>query len=69
LSVDNSLVLNVSQTQVMLISRRDRGVVEAGDVVFSGSVKNLGLYIDNRLGWREQVSRIFSRTYSTLWCA
>jgi hypothetical protein len=54
-SVENSLVLNVSKTQAMLISRRDRGVVVeqpltvAGDVVvFSDSVKNLGLYIDNR---------------------
>jgi hypothetical protein len=63
-SVDNSLVLNVSKTQVMLICRRNRGVVVehtltvAGDVVvFSDSVKNLGLYIDNRLSWREQVSR------------
>jgi hypothetical protein len=70
---DNSLVLNVSKTQAMLISRRDRGVVVehpptvAGDVVvFSDSVKNLGLYIDNRLSWREQVSRVVSRTYSTL---
>jgi hypothetical protein len=26
----------------------------------------LGLYIDNRLSWREQVSRVVSRTYSTL---
>jgi hypothetical protein len=30
--------------------------------------QNLGLYIDNRLiwSWREQVSRVVSRTYSTL---
>jgi hypothetical protein len=38
--VDNSLVLNMSKTQAMLISRLDRGVVVkhpltvAGDVVF-----------------------------------
>jgi hypothetical protein len=58
LFVDNALVLNVSKMQTMLISRRDRGVVVehpltvAGDVVdFSDSVKNLGLYIDNRLSW------------------
>jgi hypothetical protein len=53
-SVDNSLVLNVSKTQAMLIYRRDRGVVLehpiTGNVVFFfDSVKNLGLYIDNRL--------------------
>jgi hypothetical protein len=55
----------------MLISRQDRGVVVdhsltvAGDVVvFSDSMKNLGLYIDNRLSWREQVSCVVSRTYS-----
>jgi hypothetical protein len=72
-SVDNSLVLNLSKTQAILISRRDRGVIVehpltvAGVVVvFSDSVKNLGLYIDNRLNWREQVSRVVSRTYSTL---
>jgi hypothetical protein len=72
-SVDNSLVRNVSKTQAMLIFRRDRGVVVehpltvAGDVVvFSDSVENLGLYFDNRLSWREQVSRVVSRTYSTL---
>jgi hypothetical protein len=34
-------------------------------VVFSDSVKNLGLYINDRLSWREQVSRVVSRTYST----
>jgi hypothetical protein len=74
-SVNNSLVLNVSKTRAMLISRQDRGVViehpltVAGDVVvFSGWVKNLGLYmyIDNQLNRREQVSRVVSRTYSTL---
>jgi hypothetical protein len=26
-----------------------------------------GLYIDNQLSWREQVSGVVSRTYSTLW--
>jgi hypothetical protein len=63
----------MSKTQAMLISRRDHGIVVdhlltvAGDVVvFSDSVKNLGLYIDNRLIWRNQVSRVVSRTYSTL---
>jgi hypothetical protein len=57
----------------MFISRRDLGVVVehpltvAGDVVvFSDSVKNLGLDIDNRLSWREQVSRVVSRTFFTL---
>jgi hypothetical protein len=30
-------------------------------------VKNLGLYIDNRLSWRKQISRFVSRTYFTLW--
>jgi hypothetical protein len=34
-------------------------------VVFSDSVKNIGLYIDNWLSWREQVSHIVSRLYST----
>jgi hypothetical protein len=72
-NVDNSLVLNVSKTQAMVISRRDCGVVVehpltvAGDfVVFSDSVKHLELYIDNQLSRMEQVSRIVSRTYSTL---
>jgi hypothetical protein len=49
----------------MCLRRRwDRGVVIS--VVFSDSVGNLGLYIDNPLSWREQVSRVFSRTYSSL---
>jgi hypothetical protein len=61
------MVLNVSKTHAMFISRRNRGVVvehplfvSEDVVVFSDSVKNLGLYIDNRLSWREQVSRIVS---------
>jgi hypothetical protein len=29
-------------------------------------MKNLGLYSDNRLSWRKPVSRVVSRTYSTL---
>jgi hypothetical protein len=67
-SVDNSLLLNMSKTQA---SDRDLVVdhplAVAGDVVvFSDSVKYLGLYIDNRLSWREQVSRVVSRTYFTL---
>jgi hypothetical protein len=61
------------KTQAMVISRRDCGVVVehpptvAGDfVVFSDSVKHLGLCIDNQLSRMEHVSRIVSRTYSTL---
>jgi hypothetical protein len=70
--VDNCLVLNVSKTQAMLICRWDRGVVEhrltidQDVVVSSDSVENLGLYIDNRLSWREQVSRVVSRMYFIL---
>jgi hypothetical protein len=69
-SAVNFLVLYMSKTQAMLISRRDRGAVlehsltVAGDVVvFSESER---MSFDNRLSWREQVSRVVSRTYPTL---
>jgi hypothetical protein len=56
-SLDNSLILNASKTQALLVSRRiwpeDVGsdVILGGDSVrLSDVVKILGLYMDGRFG-------------------
>jgi hypothetical protein len=70
---DNSLILNASKTQALLISQRIRSKDFSSVVILGGDsvrlfdvVKNLGLYVDGRLSWRKQVSYVVSRTFSTL---
>jgi hypothetical protein len=69
-SRDNSLILNASKTQDLLVSRRIRPKYVGSDVILGGVsvwlsfvVKHLGLYVDGRLIWRKQV---VSRNFSTL---
>jgi hypothetical protein len=63
-SVENGLSLNSGKTQAMIICR-DRGqlpamlpavLVDERTVPYSASVKNLGLTMDNRFSWRDQVN-------------
>jgi hypothetical protein len=72
-SRDNSLILNASKTQPLLISRRIRPedvrsdvILEVDSIRSSNVVKNFGLYVDGRLNWRKQVSYVVSRTLSAL---
>jgi hypothetical protein len=72
-SRDNSLILNLSKTQALLVSRRIRPKEVGSDVILGGDpvrlsdvVKNLWLYVDGRLNWKKQVSYVVSRTFSTL---
>jgi hypothetical protein len=67
---DNSLIINASKTQALLVSRRIRPEDVGSDVILGGDlvrlsdvVKNLGLHVDGRLIWRKQV---VSRTCFTL---
>jgi hypothetical protein len=66
------LVLNPGETQSILISRRVSAseinlvVLNIEMVQFSDVVKNLGLFIDRRLPWKNQVSHVVSRIYATL---
>jgi hypothetical protein len=59
-SRDNFLILNVSKTQVLLISLSIQSEDVGRDVILGGDsvrlynvVKNLGLYVDGRLSWRK----------------
>jgi hypothetical protein len=61
-SRDNSLILNASKTQALLVSRMIRPENVSSDVILgsdsvtlSDVVKNLGLYVDGRLSWRKQI--------------
>jgi hypothetical protein len=64
-SVENSFSLNSGKTQAMIICR-DGGrlpalllaamLVAGHTVPYSASVKNLGLTMDNRFSWRNQVN-------------
>jgi hypothetical protein len=63
-SVENGLSFNTGKTQAMIICR-DRGwlpallppvLVYGRTVPYSASVKNLGLTMDNRFSWRDQVN-------------
>jgi hypothetical protein len=57
-SVENGLSLNSEKTQAMIICReRDRqsALLPIVLVSYSSSVKNLGLTMDNRFSWRDQV--------------
>jgi hypothetical protein len=72
---DNSLVLNASKTQALLVSRRIRTEDVGSDVFLGGDsvplsdvVKNLGLYVDGRLSWRKQVSYVVFRTFPLCVC-
>jgi hypothetical protein len=72
-SRDNSLVLNASKTQALLVSRRIRPEDVSSDVFLGGDsvplsdvVKNLELYVDGHLSWKKQVSYVVSCTFSTL---
>jgi hypothetical protein len=64
--VENGLSLNSEKTQAMIMCR-DRGwlqallpavLVDGRTVPYSASVKNVGLTMDNRFSWRDQVNYV-----------
>jgi hypothetical protein len=60
-SHDNSLILNASKTQALLVLRSIRPEDVSSDVILGGDsiwlsamVRSLGLYVDGRLSWRKR---------------
>jgi hypothetical protein len=68
----NSLLLNASKTQTIIFSRSNRAVtpnpLRLGDdtLVYSESVRNLGLFADRQLNWNVHVGRVVSKVYGAL---
>ena len=71
--VDNSLKLNPSKTELVLIKTRQRRIPDSFSVTFNGTtlvpttkVKLLGVIVDAHLTWEAHVSLVVRRCYATL---
>lgn len=72
-SINNKLLLNNKKTQAILLSMHKRADTDFPEVllnnervVFSDSVRNLGLTIDTSLSWNDHINEVCRRVYCML---